>query len=701
MRARFIRWLYRFLGKDPEPRIVVFASAPPALVRDLVLEIARLEPGRPLHLVCFAPPPAGFDALPAEIVECPRASFLPLAFTLRRRFRSFRIGLVPVPFTADPEFRSLRLAAFLLAPLRVLACNSRLERHHLSLSQPIASLLFLAGVPRDRIFLRPHWLTPWKRRPPLPEVPVREWIGRDTSPSRLPIAVLTPYFPFPLSHGGAVRIFSLLREMSLSFDVLLFSFTEGAEPDPAPLLEFCARVVAVEKPLYREPRWSTILPPEVLEYHSPAMAAALARLRRQFHIRAVQVEYTFLAPYGGDILVEHDVTFDLYRQIHLRRPSLSSWWNLWRWRRFELAAVRRFAHVVVMSEKDRALLNAPHATVIPNGVDLARFQPAPEPPGRHLLFIGSFRHFPNVVAFRFFFEQVWPALLGLLPDCQATVVAGPDPALFWSQAAPDAPFPAPPRTRILEFVSDVRPLYLDTNLVLVPTLVSAGTNVKVLEAMAMERAVLSTSSGCAGLDLIHGDSVWIADGAENFLDAAALLLRDPDLRLRLARSARLAAIARFGWDRIGERQRSLLDQVAGHPFVLRPAQPPDVPILSSIQATAPEAAQWQPEDYLRFDCHVADAAGQIAGFLVSRAVADREREILNVAVHPAFRRRGVATALILAEIARWPGDHFLEVRQSNASARSLYQKLGFRQIGVRPGYYDAPPEPGIVMRYFS
>jgi ribosomal protein S18 acetylase RimI-like enzyme len=70
-------------------------------------------------------------------------------------------------------------------------------------------------------------------------------------------------------------------------------------------------------------------------------------------------------------------------------------------------------------------------------------------------------------------------------------------------------------------------------------------------------------------------------------------------------------------------------------------------------------------------------------------------------VHPEFRRLGVATELLRAEIARWPGAHFLEVRESNIAARSLYEGLGFQAVGTRPGYYDNPPETGIVMRIFS
>ncbi len=134
---------------------------------------------------------------------------------------------------------------------------------------------------------------------------------------------------------------------------------------------------------------------------------------------------------------------------------------------------------------------------------------------------------------------------------------------------------------------------------------------------------------------------------------------------------------------------------------IRPAEESDLPELAEIQHTSPESSQWQAQDYLAFDCQIAQADGRIAGFLVSRSVADKEREILNIAVHPDFRRLHVATELLQAEISRWPGAHFLEVRESNAAARSLYEGLGFQAIGERPAYYDNPSETGIVMRILS
>ncbi len=136
------------------------------------------------------------------------------------------------------------------------------------------------------------------------------------SARRRRVAVVSPYFPYPLSHGGAVRIFHLLREMAETFDIFLFAFLDQeTQEDFAPVLEHCARLILVKKARYREPRWSTLRPPEAHEFRSPAMLAALARVQKEYAIDAVQVEYTMLAPYAGDVLVEHDVTFDLYRQM--------------------------------------------------------------------------------------------------------------------------------------------------------------------------------------------------------------------------------------------------------------------------------------------------------------------------------------------------------------------------------------------------
>ena len=134
---------------------------------------------------------------------------------------------------------------------------------------------------------------------------------------------------------------------------------------------------------------------------------------------------------------------------------------------------------------------------------------------------------------------------------------------------------------------------------------------------------------------------------------------------------------------------------------IRPARFADLAAIAAIQAAAPEAAHWNPADYLAHDCRVADAAGRVAGFIVTREVAPGEREILNLAVDPVERRTGIARGLVRDALARAQGAWFLEVRASNAAAIRLYESAGFHRAGRRPNYYYEPAEDGIVMRFFS
>ncbi|HEY1759556.1 MAG TPA: GNAT family N-acetyltransferase [Bryobacteraceae bacterium] len=678
MKKLLKEWIFGLLGKHPEAIVVSFRSGDEVLAAAMCAEIRRLEPSR-----------RHFEVRLEDVRD------------VARLFRGYRIGLAAVLFTDDPKYQPLRRAAIRLAPRKILAYNARLERHHLRLSQPVASWLFYKGVPLDRIFLRPRWLWPWRKDRTTRPTEYRVIEGRTRREGRPAVAVLTPYFPFPLAHGGAVRIFHLLREVAREFEVVLYAFSEGpvSDADLRPVLRFAARVHLVEKPRYREPRWSTLLPPEVCEYQSPAM-------RNLWNARAAevsQVEYTYLAPYGGDILVEHDVTWDLYAQVLARKKTASAWWDWKRWKHFENRAIRRFPWVVTMSEKDRELLGVPNARVIENGVDLDRFQPAPEPPGKRLLFIGSFRHFPNIVAFRFLTEEILP----LTPDVELTVVAGPDPWPHWRNLTGTLKPPRDPRVRILEFVADVCPLYRDTNVVVVTTLESAGTNVKVLEALAMERAVVSTSSGCAGLGLKHGVSAWISDSAEGLSEGIRTLLEDDGRRQKIAKAGREHARKHFDWKAIGRRQRARLREKTGDPILLRPAEDADLEMMARIQEASPEGAQWGARDFLEYDCRVALWRGSntVAGFLASWETAPGEREILNLAVAPSERRKGVALRLLENELGDQPenrqGSWFLEVRESNAPAIALYESVGFRRVGLRKDYYDDPSEAGIVMRFLS
>ena len=134
--------------------------------------------------------------------------------------------------------------------------------------------------------------------------------------------------------------------------------------------------------------------------------------------------------------------------------------------------------------------------------------------------------------------------------------------------------------------------------------------------------------------------------------------------------------------------------------VIRRGEPGDLTEVAAIQACSPQAGQWDSSDYLRYDFWVALCDGRVAGFLVSRPLGAGEAELLNLVVAPAYRRRNIARQL-LGPLLKLDSVVYLEVRESNEAARSLYKSLGFKEISVRSAYYHAPPESAIVMKFHS
>lgn len=134
---------------------------------------------------------------------------------------------------------------------------------------------------------------------------------------------------------------------------------------------------------------------------------------------------------------------------------------------------------------------------------------------------------------------------------------------------------------------------------------------------------------------------------------------------------------------------------------IRPALERDYPAINRIQCRCPETAQWPLGDYSGFPLLIALIENVPAGFCSWRQSAEDEAEILNLAVDPGFRRRGVASALLSAVSSRARGTIFLEVAEPNAPAIALYRKLGWEQAGLRAGYYNHGVVNAVVMKKCS
>jgi GT2 family glycosyltransferase/glycosyltransferase involved in cell wall biosynthesis len=381
------------------------------------------------------------------------------------------------------------------------------------------------------------------------------------APSGKPrVLIASPYLPFPLSHGGAVRIYNLMRRAAADFDQILVAFTGELAPPPAELLEFCTEVILVHHAGSHSPP-STGRPEVVEEYDSPAFHAVLRQTVRKWRPAIAQLEFTQLAQYAADcapartLLVEHDITFDLHEQL-LR---LDESWDLRRqlglWRRFETEAWHGVDCVVTMSERDCKMVAGARAVTLANGVDLDRFRPEgvrPEP--RRLLFIGSFAHLPNLMAVEFFLNQVWP----LVDSVTLHIIAGARHEYFLERYRDRVRVNLErPGVEVEGFVADVRPAYRRAALVVAPLVASAGTNIKVLEAMAMAKAVVSTPAGVHGLDLEPGGDFALASTALEMAEAIRKLLDDSEARARIEAGARSRVEREFGWDTIARQQKRL------------------------------------------------------------------------------------------------------------------------------------------------
>ncbi|HVV44113.1 MAG TPA: glycosyltransferase [Bryobacteraceae bacterium] len=386
------------------------------------------------------------------------------------------------------------------------------------------------------------------------------------------VVIASPYLPYPLSHGGAVRIFNLMRGAAESAGLILVAFVDELAAPPDALLKICREIVLVRRhgTHYRR---DTPRPDMVEEFDSPTFRACLKQTVHQWKPQIAQLEFTWMAQYAEacrpakTILVEHDITFDLQQQL-LEDPHLSEAARLElqgqaaKWTAFETSAWKNVDCVVTMSARDTAAVTgAAMVECLPNGVDCERFAPEDaEPEPRRLLLIGSFAHVPNLLALEFFLNEVWPRLG---PGYTLHVIAGSRHEYyldyFRNRVALDL---SQPGIELEGFVADVRGAYRRAAVVLAPLIASAGTNIKVLEAMAMGKAIVSTPAGVNGLDLAPGQDFLLARSAEEFARDVEALTADRERRIAIERAARETAL-RYDWRGIAAQQRDVYARVSG------------------------------------------------------------------------------------------------------------------------------------------
>lgn len=389
------------------------------------------------------------------------------------------------------------------------------------------------------------------------------------------ILFLTPQLPYPPQQGTAIRNLNLIAQVARQHEVHLLSFraADRQVSDLGPLPGLCDSLDTVSMPSRGKLRrlWTTLASPDPDMHHrlsSILFEQKLESVLDAVRPDVVEVEGLEMAQYGlrakplapddAPLLVydAHNAEYLLQQRIFesdSRQPRrwLGAFYSLIQWqklRRYEAAVCRRAERVVACSRADAdaltRLVPALEAIIVPNGVDTQYYQPGIVPPARlgaeALVFTGKMDFRPNVDAVLWFCSKVLPAIREASPGAHFYIVGrDPHPRL--------APLADMPGVTVTGFVDDPRPYIAAAAVYVVPLLTGGGTRLKVLEAMAMGRALLSTTLGCEGIHAAPGRDVVLADRVDDFAAQVLALLKDDAQREQLGRAARAFVERHFGW----------------------------------------------------------------------------------------------------------------------------------------------------------
>ena len=395
--------------------------------------------------------------------------------------------------------------------------------------------------------------------------------------SRLRVLVIDEAFPYPTDSGKRIRTFETLRRLSADFEVAL-AFHEDAEAasskaerDEAARGAGIRTVAVPRRPLRKSGlrfAWDLF---RNLFLPSPYMVMAhrTRALRRRVREEVassrpdlVHVEWTpLVANVPRDLAVPvvvsaHNVESDIWRRYGETGGSLPRRAYVAiqaaKVRRFERRALAAADAVLAVSagdaERIRSWTGQAHVTVVENGVDAERFAPDPSAPvdPDETLFVGSLDWRPNQDAVAWFLDEVLPRVRAGRPSATFRVVGRSPPSWLAARVAAVA------GARLDASVPDVRPFVAGAALSIVPLRIGGGSRLKICEALAMGRPVLSTTVGAEGLEV--GDGILLADGAEAFAAAVVAALSDPAGCAARAACGRARVLERHEWGRIARVQ---------------------------------------------------------------------------------------------------------------------------------------------------
>lgn len=375
---------------------------------------------------------------------------------------------------------------------------------------------------------------------------------------------------FPLDTGGKIRSYHILRELSRSHELTIALFYSAEKEEAPSELQsqfprlICWPVKAADRRSWAG-RWAyaksflSSQPHSVARFCRPEMLHELRRLVYAEKFDLIVSDFVLAAPIvpwdaaAPKILFTHNVEATIWRR-HFQIARNPIWKTVW-WReyRMTLGMERKYArladHVLTVSEADRryfcALSTPDKVTAIPTGVDVMYFQPCSgAEKANTLVFTGSMDWQPNEDGILFFYRKILPLIRQSVPDVVVWVV-GRNPSRVVQRLSQEDS-----AVHVTGRVDDIRPYVAKASAYIVPLRVGSGTRLKIFEAMAMAKPIVSTTVGAEGLPVSHGKDVFLEDEPAHFAERVVRLLQDKRLRERLGSCARRLVEEHYSWNRV-------------------------------------------------------------------------------------------------------------------------------------------------------
>jgi len=389
----------------------------------------------------------------------------------------------------------------------------------------------------------------------------------------------------PLDSGGTIRTFQLLRQLRREHTITYLTLQNGEESDAAARAsEYCNRLVTVPWPgAPRRGSWRFLvqavrnlfstLPLPLHRYHVPALRRTLDELVSTETFDVVVCDFLFPALHFDvvhdtpTVLFQHNVESVIWERMADRaRWPLKLYYRRQaaRMRAWEGVLGRRFSRVIAVSREDAELFRArfglSDVADVPTGVDTEYYAPNPDvATGPTVAFVGSLDWLPNTDAIEWMLDEIWPRVLARCPDATFRVIGRRPGAALRRRIAACA------QAELHADVPDVRPYVWSASVVAVPLRVGSGTRLKIFEALACGKAVVSTPVGAEGLPLSDGTHAVLRSDAADFAEAITTLLTHPGTRRRLEEEGRALVVREHSWTQVAETFQALCAAATARP----------------------------------------------------------------------------------------------------------------------------------------